>query len=154
GSSHGISRIIRLAYWEHPDYAPLVRRAYDLWRDLEGRVGEALLTVTGTIDGGPPGSRTIRGSLVACRARGLQHEVLDTAALRTRFPGYRLPADHVAVFQPEGGFLFAERCTVAHANAARAAGADVHIDERVTGWTVGSGSVQVTTERATYHAAT
>ena len=153
GSSHGVSRIIRLAYWEHPDYVPLVRRAYDLWRDLEGSVGEPLLTVTGTIDGGPPDSRTIRGSLSACRTHGLAHELLDAAALSRRFPGYRLPDDHVAVFQPEGGFLFAERCTLAHANAARAAGADVHLDQRATGWTVAGGGVQVTTERARYHAA-
>src|SRR5262249_14113424 len=145
GSSHGVSRIIRLAYWEHPDYVPLVRRARDLWRDLEASVGEALLTVTGTIDGGTLESRTIRGSLSACRTHGLQHEVLDADALSRRFPGYRLPADHVAVFQPEGGFLLAERCTAAHATAARAAGADVHIGERVTAWTVGHGSVQVTT---------
>ena len=57
GSSHGVSRIIRLAYWEHPDYVPLVRRAYDLWRDLERTIGEPLLTVTGSVDGGRPGSR-------------------------------------------------------------------------------------------------
>ena len=46
GSSHGLSRIIRLAYWEHPDYVPLVRRAYDLWRELETAANESLLVVT------------------------------------------------------------------------------------------------------------
>ena len=39
GSSHGLSRMIRLAYWEHPSYVPLLRRAYELWRDLEGATG-------------------------------------------------------------------------------------------------------------------
>jgi len=153
GSSHGISRIIRLAYWEHPDYVALVRRAYDLWRDLERRVGEPLLVVTGSIDGGLPGSRTIRGSLAACRTHNLEHELLDAAALGRRCPGYRLPDDHVAVFQPEGGFLLAERCTVAHATAARAAGADLRTGERVIEWHVAGGAVQVTTARARYHAA-
>src|SRR6476469_6747802 len=113
GSSHGVSRIIRLAYWEHPDYVPLVRRAYDSWRDLERTTGETLLTITGSLDGGPPGSRSIEGALAACRAHGLEHDRLDAAALARRFPGYRLPPDHVAVFQPEGGFLHAERCVVA-----------------------------------------
>src|SRR5213593_3428082 len=65
GSSHGISRIIRLAYWEHPDYVPLVRRAYDLWRDLERDAGEPLLTVTGSIDAGRRDGRTIQGALSA-----------------------------------------------------------------------------------------
>jgi sarcosine oxidase len=152
GSSHGISRIIRLAYWEHPDYVPLVRHAYDLWRDLERTTGESLLTVTGSVDGGRPGSRPIDGALAACRANGLEHELLDAAALAGRFPGYRLPLDHVAVFQPDGGFLDAERCVVAHVEAARALGATVHTGEQVTGWTAAGGSVRVVTTRGVYEA--
>src|SRR3954449_7952351 len=73
GSSHGISRIIRLAYWEHPDYVPLVRRAYDLWRALEQDAAERLLIVTGSIDGGLRDGTTIRGALAACCAHGLAH---------------------------------------------------------------------------------
>src|ERR1051326_7020168 len=65
GSSHGLSRIIRLAYWEHPDYVALVRRAYDLWRALEAETGEPLLVVTGSIDAGPPGSRNVAGGRAA-----------------------------------------------------------------------------------------
>ena len=152
GSSHGISRIIRLAYWEHPDYVPLVRRAYDLWRDLERTIGEPLLTVTGSIDGGRPGGRSIEGALEACRVHGLEHERLDAAGLARRFPGYRLPPDHVAVFQPDGGFLHAERCVVAHVAAARARGATVHTGEQVTGWTAAGGSVRVTTAHRVYEA--
>jgi len=152
GSSHGVSRIIRLAYWEHPDYVPLVRRAYGLWRDLERTIGEPLLTVTGSIDGGLPGSRSIEGALAACRAHGLEHERLDAAALARRFPGYRLPSDHVAVFQPEGGFLHAERCVVAHVEAARALGATVHAGEPVTAWSAAGGSVRVTTAAGVYEA--
>jgi sarcosine oxidase len=152
GSSHGVSRIIRLAYWEHPDYVPLVRRAYDLWRDLERTTGESLLTVTGSVDGGRPDSRPVEGALAACRAHGLEHERLDAAALTRRFPGYRLPADHVGVFQPDGGFLHAERCVVAHVDAARALGATVHTGEQVIGWTAAGGGVRVTTSRAVYEA--
>src|SRR3954467_8063819 len=61
GSSHGLSRIIRLAYWEHPDYVPLVRRAYDLWRELEAAAGERLLVVTGSIDAGGAASANVAG---------------------------------------------------------------------------------------------
>lgn len=153
GSSHGWSRIIRLAYWEHPDYVPLVRRAYDLWRDLERTAGESLLTVTGSIDAGNPDSRMIRGALAACRAHGLEHERLDAGALNGRFPGFRLPDGLVAVFQPDGGFLQPERCIVAHVNAARALGATVQTQERVIGWTVEDDGVRVTTDRGRYEAA-
>jgi sarcosine oxidase len=153
GSSHGWSRIIRLAYWEHPDYVPLVLRAYDLWRDLERTAGESLLTVTGSVDAGAPDGRTIRGALAACRAHGLEHELLDPAALTARFPGFRLPDGLAAVFQPDGGFLQPERCIVAHVNAARARGATVQTQERVIGWTAEDGCVRVTTDRGRYEAA-
>jgi len=152
GSSHGVSRIIRLAYWEHPDYVPLVRRARDLWRDLERTTGQALLTVTGSIDGGRPDSRPIEGALAACRAHDLDHLLLDARALKARFPGYCLPDDHVAVFQPDGGFLHAERCVVTHVDAARALGAHVHTDEPVIDWAVVGGGVRVTTARGRYDA--
>jgi sarcosine oxidase len=154
GSSHGLSRIIRLAYWEHPDYVPLVRRAYALWRELERATGEPLLTVTGSIDAGAAHSRMIRGALAACRSHRLEHELLDSAALTTRFPGYRLPDSLVAVFQPDGGFLHPERCIVAHVNAARALNASVRTNERVIEWSASDGRVNVTTDRDRYEAAT
>ncbi len=153
GSSHGLSRIIRLAYWEHADYVPLVRRAYDLWRELERTSGEPLLVVTGSIDGGPADSPMIRGALAACRTHGLEHDLLDSAALAGTFPGYRLPDGHVAVFQPSGGFLLPERCIVAHVNAARTLDATVHTEERVIEWTIASGRVCVTSDRGQYEAA-
>src|SRR3990170_4332892 len=56
GSSHGVTRIIRLAYYEHPSYVPLLRRSYELWRELETRAGERLLYITGGLDCGPPES--------------------------------------------------------------------------------------------------
>jgi sarcosine oxidase len=153
GSSHGLSRIIRLAYWEHPDYVPLVRRAYDVWLDLERVAGERLLVVTGSIDAGLDSSANILGVREACRRFGLASHEFDSAALTRRFPGYRLPADLVAILQPEGGFLLPERCIVAHVEAAQRAGAEVRARERVLGWdTVGSG-VRVRTENGEYSAA-
>src|SRR5687767_12102197 len=77
GSSHGLTRIIRLAYFEHPAYVPLLRRAFALWRELEAESGQELLHVTGAIDAGVPGSRVFEGSLEACRVHGLTHEVLS-----------------------------------------------------------------------------
>src|SRR5262245_25727011 len=125
GSSHGISRIIRLAYWEHPDYVPLLRRAYELWRELEAAAGERLLIITGSIDAGDEHSANIVGVKEACRRFQLPHEELDSTALTARFPGYRLPSDIVSILQLDGGFLLPERCIVAHVEAAQRAGAMV-----------------------------
>src|SRR3989442_11347845 len=79
GSSHGVTRIIRLAYYEHPAYVPLLRRAYELWRELERGFAEQLLYITGSIDAGPPNSQCFAGSLRSCQLHDLPHEVLDGA---------------------------------------------------------------------------
>lgn len=153
GSSHGVNRIIRLAYYEDPSYVPLLRRAYALWRELEERFGERLLHVTGSIDAGGPDDEVFLGSLRSCELHGLPHEVLASQALSARFPGYALPAGHTAVLQPEGGFLVSERCVVAHVVAAQAAGAEIRARERVLGWEPEGDGVRVETERGSYRAA-
>ena len=152
GSSHGVTRIIRLAYAEHPNYVPLLRRAYELWRELENDAGERLLFITGGIDAGAPDSTTVKGSLQSCAIHHLPHDVLDGALLTRRFPGYRLPSHMVAVYQPDAGFLLPERCIVAHAAAARRLGAELHTGERVLEWRNDDNGVSVKTDRATYHA--
>ena len=152
GSSHGVNRIIRLAYYEHPSYVPLLKRAYQLWRDLESQVGEQLLFITGSLDAGPEQSQIFQGSRGSCDEHGLPYEVLTGAEVNQRFPGYRLPESHRAVLQPEGGYLLSERCIVAHVTAAQALGAEVHARERVLGWEPTSAAIRVTTDHATYEA--
>jgi sarcosine oxidase len=152
GSSHGINRIIRLAYYEDPRYVPLLRRAYALWRELENRVGERLLFITGGIDAGRADSRTVQGSLLSCRQHHLPHEELDAAALRRRFPGYRLAADMVGIYQPDGGFLLSERCIVAYVMAAQDMGAEVRAREGVVEWRPDADGISVTTTRDKYRA--
>jgi sarcosine oxidase len=153
GSSHGLSRIIRLAYWEHPSYVPLVRRAYDLWQALELTSREPLLVVSGSIDAGSAASPNVAGARAACRVFDLRHEELDSAALTARFPGYRLPKDAIAIYQPDGGFLLPEQCIVAHMALARHHGAVVREHERVLEWDAGAAGVRVVTNNETYDAA-
>src|SRR5437764_14529273 len=108
GSSHGVNRIIRLAYWEHPSYVPLLKRAYELWRALESSRGEQLLYVTGSVDAGLPESRTVAGSLRSCEIHHLSYELLDAAELRRRYPGYRLASRMQAAYQCAGRFRVCE----------------------------------------------
>src|SRR5262245_52673263 len=152
GASVGVTRIIRLAYAEHPKYVPLLRRSYELWRDLQQVANEQLLVITGGIDAGHEFSDTIKGPLESCREPALPHECMSGAEINQRFPGYCLPPDMAAVYQPDGGFLMSERCVVAHVNAALALGAEVHGRERVRGWDVSSGRVVVTTDHSRYEA--
>jgi sarcosine oxidase len=154
GSSHGLTRIIRLAYHEHPSYVPLLRRSYELWHELEALAGEPLLITTGSLEGGPEDGPTFRGSLHAAQLHDLPHEVLDPAQLRRRFPAYRHFDDSLrVVFQPDGGFLLAERSLLAHLNQAIAHGAELHFHEPLREWEASAdGAVTVRTDRATYEA--
>src|SRR5262245_57841341 len=129
GSSHGLTRIIRLGYYEHPSYVPLVRRAYELWRDLEARSGRKLLTVAGILEMGAPESELIRGTLASSQLHNLPHEVLDAKTVMQRFPAFRIPPDFIGVFQPDGGSLAAEPAIDTQITLARTAGAETRFED-------------------------
>jgi len=154
GSSHGYTRIIRLAYYEHPSYVMMLRRAYELWAQIEARTGKQVYVKTGSIDAGPADSWVFKGSLQSCVEHDLDHEVLSGMEMNARFPGYNMPHDLMGVFQPEGGFILPETATVAFVEAAHALGAEIHGREEVLEWqplSNGEG-VRVITDRAEYEA--
>jgi sarcosine oxidase len=143
GSSHGHSRILRLAYFEDPAYVPMARAALELWRGLERESGERLFMRTGGIDGGAPDGSIFRGSLAACREHGLEHEVVDGTTLRARYGALRVPRGDRFVLQPDAGILFVERCTEAHVRMGEALGAEVRAGVRVDDWRIEGGRVRV-----------
>lgn len=133
GSSHGRSRIFRLAYHEGETYVPLLRRSLAAWRTLDEtreRPG-ALFRRTGSLAIGPPDSEVVTGAQETCETHGIDHEVLSAADVGERFPAWTLADGYRAVFQPDGGLLDPERCLTALVEAARAAGATVRGNVRV-----------------------
>ena len=152
GSSHGETRIIRLAYAEGAFYVPLLRRAYERWQRLEHDFGEQLLHITGGLDIGAADSELIRGALLSCREHDLPHELLTATETMARFPALQLPPHFVANFQAEGGFLRSERCIVAHVTRAQALGAEIRAREAVLSWEARGDSVRVQTTKSEYAA--
>ncbi len=152
GASHGESRIIRLAYFEHPDYVPLVQEAYRLWREVEEESGLALLTRTGGLELGAPESTLVRGNLASATRHSLAHEVLDAAEIRRRFPPFHARDGTIGVFQPDSGILAVERCVETHATLARRHGAQVHEAEEVRAVQPDGEGVRVETSRGRYFA--
>jgi len=150
GSSHGLTRIIRLAYSEHPSYVPLLRRSYELWHELERLDGRALLFITGNLEGGLAEGDVFLGALHAAQLHELPHEVLSGQEVAGRWPAYHLPQDARVVFQPHGGFLASEDCILAHVRQAQAHDAELHWRERVLEWGPLDDGVWVRTERERY----
>jgi sarcosine oxidase len=152
GSSHGDSRIYRQAYFEHPDYVPLLLRAFDLWHDLRAETGVELLTVTGGLMIGPPQSRTVAGSRASAEQWGLDHDVLDAAEVHARFPAFTPAPDEIALYEDNAGFVRPEATVTAHLGLAADAGADLRFGQTVVGWTATGDGVDVTTTDDTFRA--
>ncbi len=152
GSSHGLTRIIRLGYFEHPSYVPLLRHAYRLWRELEQASGQKLLHITGIAEIGPPESALVTGTLRCAAMHGLRHELLPAPDLMRRFPAFRVPRDFVGVVQPDGGILKAEASLLAQLALAAAAGADIRSGESVRAVEPRAGCVRIVTDRGSVEA--
>jgi len=137
GSSHGRTRIVRTAYFEHPDYVPLLRASYDGWRELERIVDRSLLHLSGIIYAGPADGAVIGGSRRAAIEHGIDHEMLDHDALRRRYPMLHPPDDHIGLFEPEAGYVECERAVAAMVEVALRHGAIFKTHARVRSIEIG-----------------
>ena len=153
GSSHGQTRIIREAYFEHPSYVPIVQRAYELWDELARAADAPLLLQTGGLMIGAPDSIVFTGAKHSAETHGLPHEILTASAVRQRFPALRPSDDMLAVLEPRAGILFPERCVAAHLTLASRHGANLRTEEPVVRWTATEHGVEVVTTKGTYRAA-
>jgi sarcosine oxidase len=151
GSSHGRTRLIREAYFEDPLYVPLVRRAYDLWAQLQAR-GPRLWRQTGALVLGDPAGAALAGARASARAHAVAHEELDAAAVRGRWPFLQVAGDQAGLFETRAGLLFAEACLQALLGDAGEAGAELRTGEAVRGWSADGRGVSVDTERTRYEA--
>jgi sarcosine oxidase len=152
GSSHGDTRIIRQAYFEHADYVPLLLRSYELWRDLEAESGCDLMRLCGLIVAGPPDGDAVPGAKLAAHLHGLALQSLNAESVSDRFPAFRIPPGFEAVFEPAAGFLFVEDCVRTHVELAERHGATIHTGEAVVDWSSDGGRVRVDTETQTFEA--
>jgi sarcosine oxidase len=150
GSSHGITRILREGLHENETYVPLVRRALELWREVEKISGTQLFYRTGSLDIGLPESSIVVGSLNSCRRWNIPHEMFGAADLQRRYPVLRPYDEMVAVFQPNSGFVLAEGSITAHVNAACDHGAEIHGHEKMIQWEGNGTSYTIQTTRDCY----
>ncbi|MEJ0077410.1 MAG: N-methyl-L-tryptophan oxidase [Alphaproteobacteria bacterium] len=157
GSSHGETRITRLACGEGPEYTQFARRSHEIWRELEGKTGKSLLVQNGFLAISGEGPRAANHenpdflvtTIEAAERAGIAHELLTDAAIRRRYPAFNILDRDRGYFEPEAGFVRPEECIAAQLQQATALGAEVRANETVTGFTTG-GSAEVTTDRGRY----
>jgi sarcosine oxidase len=152
GSSHGETRMIREAYYENPGYVPLVRRAYDLWHELEARIGETLIDETSGVYAGPADGELVSGMRRAAHEHGIPIESLTHAQAASRFPWIQFEKDWDVVSEPRAGLLYPEVCIATHLNLAAYNGAEIHMGDPVESWDATPEGVVVRTQGGEYHA--
>jgi sarcosine oxidase len=159
GSTHGGTRITRVAIGENEQYTLLARRSHEIWRAIEAETGESLLTTSGclVISSDAPRAPThvegfFENTIAAAERYGIPHERLDAQEVRARFPAYKARDNEKAFFEPGGGFLRVGKCVAVSLALARKYGADIHTDEKVLRFEQTAGSVTVTTDRGSYSA--
>ena len=150
GSSHGRTRVIREAYFEHPLYVPIVQRAYDLWSELEQETGEQLLTYTGGLMIGPREGVLVAGALRSAGEHRLRYEELSADEVRARFPLFNVSPEFTGVYEPRAGVLHPEKAIAATLALARAAGTELHFGERVISCDFDADAISVRTTTDSY----
>jgi sarcosine oxidase len=150
GSSHGATRIIREAYFEHAAYVPLVRRAYELWQELEKTAARRLLTQTGGLMIGPAAGVIVAGARRSAEEHRLPYETLSAAELRQQYPVLNPSSHDVAIREPRAGILFPERAIQAHLDLAGRNGAHFQFDNPVLEWEPFKGGVRVSATKGSF----
>ena len=161
GSSHGESRITRLAIGEGDAYVPLVRRSHAIWRELERQTGLPLYEATGGLVLGSEHSRRVHHgkpdflhrTIGSAQRHGIAHELLDAREIRRRFPPFALRGDEIGYWEPEAGLVRPEQAIRAQLAVAREAGAHLRSGETVLALEPhGDGSVTLVTDQGRHRA--
>jgi sarcosine oxidase len=152
GSSHGQTRVIRLAYYEHPDFVPLLRASYRLWAALEADTGQRLFERVGVLQVGPPDGEVVPGVERSAALHGLPLERLHRREVEDLLPGFLVPEGARAVLEHDAGLLHVEACVAAHLDRAAALGARIEASTPVLSWSAVGDGVEVRTATAVHRA--
>jgi sarcosine oxidase len=152
GSTHGDTRMTRLAPGEGPEYVPLVHRSHELWRELERQAGVALLTQPGGLVLAEADNPFLARTRAAAEAFEVAHESLSGAQVAERFPMFAVDSDTVAYHEPGSGYVRPERALTAQLALARRHGAVLRLSERVSAWSADGSGVRVCTDAAVHTA--
>ena len=150
GSHAGQSRIIRKAYFEHPDYVPLLEKAYKNWKEFEEKIGEQLYFKTGLLYAGRSNNEMIKGVKQSAALYNIELEKLNVPAATNRFSQFKLPENFDVLFEPEAGFITPEKAIRLYASQARKNNATIFSNEKVIEWKKDGGNIIVTTDKSAY----
>ena len=136
GSSHGRTRIIRTAYFEHPNYVPLAREAWDKWQAMQAQSSVKLIQQTGLLQVGNSDGEVIQGVLRSAKEHAIPIQQWNAKETMERYPLLNLPEDAACIYEEQAGFLLIENCVAQQIKMASEAGAEFRANAKVTGLTI------------------
>jgi sarcosine oxidase len=158
GSTHGDTRITRLAIGEGEAYVPYVLRSHELWREIESLTDTRLMVTTGGLWISSAARRAethvtnfFRNTLAAARRFNIRHEIVTAFEMRERFPQFDVDHNEIGYYEPQAGYVRPEAAVAAQLALAASHGAVIHTGELVRRISQ-SGRVTVITDRDTYEA--
>ena len=150
GSHAGQSRIIRKAYFEHPDYVPLLEKAYENWKIFEEEAGEQLYFKTGLLYAGTSNNEMIKGVKNSSSLYDIELEKLNRVDVAKRFHQFRFPENFEVLFEPEAGFITPEKAIRLYAAQATKNNATIYSNEKVIEWRKDGTGIIVKTDKNSY----
>ncbi|TVV70363.1 NAD(P)/FAD-dependent oxidoreductase [Sphingomonas solaris] len=130
-SSWDSHRMIRHHYGDAAGYTVMVHDAFDAWDRLWADLGATHFVDTGAIAIAEKDGDYAHRTLATFRSTGLQHDVLDAAALSVLCPQYRLTDESFGVVGGRAGPLFADRIVAGLADLVARMGVELMPDTTV-----------------------
>jgi len=159
GSTHGGTRVTRLAIGEGEHYTPLAKRSHEIWREIEYQTGANLLCTNGGLiisSKVNPASTHVKGffqnTVDAARKHGVAHELLDAAEIRRRYPMFNVRDDEFGYFEPSAGFVRPEACVHGQLELAKKHEAVLRTGETVLSYEPRADGVSIVTDKGSYEA--
>ena len=160
GSSGGESRIVRQAIGEGEHYAPLALRSYEIWSEIEHKVGQKLLHSVGGLvlssinDSSNSQTNDFFWTTVQCAKKyHIHHEILDYKGIKRRFPEFNIQENTIGYYETNAGYVVPEECILAQIYLAKREGVELRFKEKVTQiLNEGPENICIQTNQSTYYA--
>ena len=147
GSHSGQSRIIRKAYFEHPDYVPLLKKAYKNWNILQNKSGQKIYHKTGLLYFGNSNSGLLKSVISSSELYDIPLKKLNHTEILSEYKQFNIPDNFKGLLEPDAGFLTPERAILTHVELALKKGASIHLNEKVIDWIQKDGIIKVKTNK-------
>ncbi|MQG12607.1 MAG: N-methyl-L-tryptophan oxidase [SAR202 cluster bacterium] len=151
GSSHGHTRVIREAYHEGISYVPIVKRAYDLWNELDHEIEEKLILEYGGMYLGDDG-KYLSDAKKSAKKYEIPISEFSSQEIKEKYKVLNPPKNFKGLLENRSGAVFPEKAISNFLSKSINYGSTHNYNEKVIDWNKESQIYQVKTNKNNYFA--